>query len=278
MSNELCSCGHGSHDHAQYRYSCFCRGCACEEFTSAQVQRCSVVHAATGAVCQLPVGHGENHRGAFARGISQWTHLALAAPVYPTAIHYDEDDREAIAPGDYRYYQPKEAHGNAEHTSRPDHGRDHDVDSRAHQARSFAARESSLQPSVVEGAGDSREEAIRIALEDLNLHCTDHAPDPDCEGCRTQLVGFSFDLDGPAGGARGCNQAEQRMPQSTGTSPEDIHHRCRAAAERLEALGANARVDAVVSADLLVEAASLLRGYSQVVILQALPQPRESSI
>lgn len=36
---------------------------------------------------------------------------------------------------------------------------------------------------------------ITIALEDLNLHCTDHAPDPDCEGCRTQLAGMVF-LDG----------------------------------------------------------------------------------
>lgn len=32
------------------------------------------------------------------------------------------------------------------------------------------------------------DDPIRIALEDLNLHCTDHAPDPDCEGCRAQLA------------------------------------------------------------------------------------------
>ena len=36
------------------------------------------------------------------------------------------------------------------------------------------------------------DDPIRIALEDLNLHCTDHVPDPDCEGCRTQLAGFVF--------------------------------------------------------------------------------------
>lgn len=34
------------------------------------------------------------------------------------------------------------------------------------------------------------DEYIRTALEDLNLHCTDHAPDPDCDGCRSQLRGM----------------------------------------------------------------------------------------
>lgn len=55
-------------------------------------------------------------------------------------------------------------------------------------------------PSGVQALGSSGlitddDDPIRIALEDLNLHCTDHAPDPDCEGCRKQLEGFRFDSE-----------------------------------------------------------------------------------
>lgn len=33
---------------------------------------CRATHAATGAVCELPAGHIQNHRGPFAQGIAQW--------------------------------------------------------------------------------------------------------------------------------------------------------------------------------------------------------------
>lgn len=33
---------------------------------------CGERHDATGAICELPAGHTENHRGAFVHGISQW--------------------------------------------------------------------------------------------------------------------------------------------------------------------------------------------------------------
>lgn len=48
----------------------------------------------------------------------------------------------------------------------------------------------------------------------------------------------------------------------------DIQNRCRAVAERFEALAGRARVDVVVSADLLLEAASLLRGYNQCLLVE----------
>lgn len=57
-------------------------------------------------------------------------------------------------------------------------------------------------------------------------------------------------------------------------SVEEIQRRCRAAAERFEALAGPAKVDAVVSADLLLEAASLLRGYHQSLLLDGLPERR----
>jgi hypothetical protein len=66
------------------------------------------------------------------------------------------------------------------------------------------------------------DEDIRTALEDLNLHCTNHAPDPDCEGCRLQLRGMRFvDLEGPAGGARDeadARECDAGSSQSTGAS------------------------------------------------------------
>lgn len=54
---------------------------------------------------------------------------------------------------------------------------------------------------------------------------------------------------------------------------EEIQRRCRAAAERFEALAGPEKVDTVVSADLLLEAASLLRGYHQCLLLELLPNP-----
>lgn len=54
---------------------------------------------------------------------------------------------------------------------------------------------------------------------------------------------------------------------------EDIQRRCRASAERFEALAGPARVDAVVSADLLLEAASLLRGYHQCLLVETVLGP-----
>lgn len=59
-------------------------------------------------------------------------------------------------------------------------------------------------------------------------------------------------------------------------SVEDIQRRCRAAAERFEALAGPARVEVSVSADLLLEAASLLRGYHQSLLVQALPKRQMS--
>ena len=41
MYNPICSCGHGEHDHAQYRFSCFVRDCACTEFRWAKTEPAS---------------------------------------------------------------------------------------------------------------------------------------------------------------------------------------------------------------------------------------------
>lgn len=38
----------------------------------AQVRQCDARHAETGARCELPLDHVENHRGRFAHGIAQW--------------------------------------------------------------------------------------------------------------------------------------------------------------------------------------------------------------
>lgn len=133
------------------------------ELAQREKQTCRATHS-SGVRCELPLNHTANHKGSSAHAIYQWPHNKGEAP-----SGYTED------------------------SSRSDHGRDHDGDLRAHQTRSVAPGEPSLQSGVVEGVDDSRQEAIRIALQDLNLHCTDHAPDPDCEGCCTQLAGFRFD-------------------------------------------------------------------------------------
>jgi hypothetical protein len=44
---------------------------------------CAVVHAGTGAACELPQGHTENHRGTYAHGIAQWPRERVA-PVCAT--------------------------------------------------------------------------------------------------------------------------------------------------------------------------------------------------
>jgi hypothetical protein len=62
------------------------------------------------------------------------------------------------------------------------------------------------------------------------------------------------------------------------TAIEDIQRRCRAAAERFEALAGPARVDVVVSADLLLEAASLLRGYHQCLLVQEVLGPSDAEV
>lgn len=59
---------------------------------------------------------------------------------------------------------------------------------------------------------------------------------------------------------------------------EEIQRRCRAAAERFEALAGPAKVDTVVSADLLLEAASLLRGYHQSLLLTELDRQRRDGV
>lgn len=65
------------------------------------------------------------------------------------------------------------------------------------------------------------------------------------------------------------------IPVAVERSVEDIQRRCRAVAERFEALAGTARVDSVVSADVLLEAASLLRGYHQSLLLTELDQNRD---
>jgi hypothetical protein len=52
---------------------------------------CGAEHEATGAICQLPPGHLQNHRGAFNNGIVQWPHQPIirmsATPAPPEASH-----------------------------------------------------------------------------------------------------------------------------------------------------------------------------------------------
>ena len=54
-----------------------------------QVRLCGALHMDTGAVCELPLDHAENHRGSFSRGIAQWpyfdAHDQSPAPVSPVA-------------------------------------------------------------------------------------------------------------------------------------------------------------------------------------------------
>lgn len=40
---------------------------------------CRATHAQTGAVCELPNGHEQNHRGPFAHGIAQWPEATTRA-------------------------------------------------------------------------------------------------------------------------------------------------------------------------------------------------------
>jgi hypothetical protein len=55
-------------------------------------------------------------------------------------------------------------------------------------------------------------------------------------------------------------------PDEAGAA-ENIRRRCQAAAERLERMSGPSLVEAVVSADLLLEASSLLRGYGQCLLI-----------
>lgn len=52
------------------------------------------------------------------------------------------------------------------------------------------------------------------------------------------------------------------------TGNGDIQRRCRTTAERFEQLAGPARVEASVSADLMLEAAALLRGYGQCLMIE----------
>lgn len=69
-----------------------------------------------------------------------------------------------------------------------------------------------------------------------------------------------------------CRQADAAL------DIEDIQRRCRAAAERCEVLAGPAKVDTVVSADLLLEAASLIRGYHQSLLLTELDRQRRNGV
>ena len=42
-----------------------------------QVRLCGALHLGTGAVCELPLDHAENHRGSFSRGIAQWPYESV---------------------------------------------------------------------------------------------------------------------------------------------------------------------------------------------------------
>jgi hypothetical protein len=46
-----------------------------------EVRQCDAIHLTTGAACELPIDHLENHRGAFRHGVMQWTYES--APVSP---------------------------------------------------------------------------------------------------------------------------------------------------------------------------------------------------
>ena len=70
-------------DLADWPYTAALRDCAGELETAlaslpAPAAPCGAKHDSTQAVCELPVGHAQNHRGPFAHGTAQWP--APAAP------------------------------------------------------------------------------------------------------------------------------------------------------------------------------------------------------
>jgi hypothetical protein len=64
-----------------------------------QAQWCGADHPGTGAVCQLPPGHRENHRGAFEGGIAQWPREAVSSE--PLSARWQELFW-ALPPGEMR--------------------------------------------------------------------------------------------------------------------------------------------------------------------------------
>jgi len=55
---------------------------ASEPPTIGQVRFCGALHVDTGAVCELPLDHDENHRGSFSRGIAQWPYIGAHDPTF----------------------------------------------------------------------------------------------------------------------------------------------------------------------------------------------------
>jgi hypothetical protein len=57
---------------------------------------CDAVHSETGAICELPKGHTQNHRGAFDNGIAQWPDgFKTSLEVQLAAADADRVTREA---------------------------------------------------------------------------------------------------------------------------------------------------------------------------------------
>ena len=54
-----------------------------ETTPTGQVRTCDARHPETGARCELPLDHAENHRGAFAHGIAQWPYPEAAPTQTP---------------------------------------------------------------------------------------------------------------------------------------------------------------------------------------------------
>jgi hypothetical protein len=92
-------------------------------------------------------------------------------------------------------------------------------------------------------------------------------------------IGDGGSLNGPSRlGASQNTDTGGEIANITRGSIEDIQRRCRATAERFEALAGPAKVDTVVSADALLEAASLLRGYHQSLLLTELDRQKRDGV
>lgn len=97
----LCLCGHlrGQHQITNLGYVSHCVECGCKSFSAptqeptgaspqaetvdGHIRQCDAIHLETGAVCELPLDHTENHRGAFRGGVAQWPYPAPVSLVEP---------------------------------------------------------------------------------------------------------------------------------------------------------------------------------------------------
>jgi len=74
----------------------------------APVAPCGAKHDSTQAVCELPVGHTQNHRGPFAHGTAQWPAPAVPDGLRATLQAFVDRERALLGPrtGQSVGYQP----------------------------------------------------------------------------------------------------------------------------------------------------------------------------